>query len=39
LETAGGRRYAMWNCQREDQERNKIWSVKKKRFNNFFKNS
>jgi hypothetical protein len=23
-----GRKYGMWNCQRVDQERNKIWSFK-----------
>jgi hypothetical protein len=27
----GQRRYGMWNSQRMDQERDKIWSVKKKK--------
>jgi hypothetical protein len=29
-----GRKYGMWNNLREDQEGNKIWSVKKKNNNN-----
>jgi hypothetical protein len=28
LEMGLGKRYGMWNSQRVDQERNKIWSVK-----------
>jgi hypothetical protein len=32
------RRYGTWNCQRVDQEGDKVWTVKKRLKNKFLKN-